>query len=77
MFWELPIFPKFQIVVWLKAKPKDRRQFLLTQSFKLNHHIFFFAFTTRNLSDLLSFTVTLLDSDEKEMNFLKTKKKKI
>ena len=37
--WELLIFPKFQIGVWLKDKPKDRRQFLLTQNFKLSHHI--------------------------------------
>ena len=28
-----------------------------------------FAFTTRNLSDLLSFTVNLLDSKKKEIKF--------
>ena len=36
-----------------------------------------FAFTTRNLSDLPSFTVTLLDSDGKEIKFPEHEKKKI
>ena len=34
-----------------------------------------FDFTTRNLSDLLSFTVTLLDSDGKETKFPQDEKK--
>ena len=34
-----------------------------------------FAFTTRNFSDLLSFTVTLLDSDRKEIKFPQDEKR--
>ena len=34
-----------------------------------------FAFTTRNLSDLLIFTVTLLDSNGKEIKFPQDEKK--
>ena len=62
---------------WSFAKgPTKKSQAIFVDSeFQTKPSHLAFSFTTRNLSDLLSFSVTLLDSDEKEINFLKMKKK--
>ena len=66
-----------EIKSWELAKGQSKRsQAIFTDSEqhqKASH--FAFGFITRNLSDLLKFTVTLLDSDGKEVNFSKTEKR--
>ena len=56
---------------WILAKgPIKRSQIIFADSeFQTKPSHVAFAFTTRNLPDLLSFTVTLLDSDRKEIKF--------
>ena len=59
-----------------KGQPK-RSQTIFTDSEenqKASH--FAFGFVTRNFSDLLKFTVTLLDSDGKEITFPNSERKK-
>ena len=53
-----------------------RYQVKVTDSEELTHssHIAF-AFTTKNFSDLLNFSITLVDSDGNNINFPKTEKK--
>ena len=59
----------------VKGQPK-RLQAIFTDSEKIrNSSHFAFAFTTRNISDLLNFTVILLDGDGKEIKFPANEKK--
>ena len=62
---------------WILAKGQIKRsQTIFADSeFQTKPSHLAFAFTTRNLSDLLSFTVTLLDSDRKEIKFSQHKTK--
>ena len=62
---------------WSLAKEQTKRSqaIFVDSEFQSKPSHFAFAFTTRNLSDLLSFTVTLLDSDGKEIKFPKDEKK--
>ena len=59
----------------VKGQPK-RLQAIFTVSEKIrNSSHFAFAFITRNISDLLNFTVILLDSNSKEIKFFANEKK--
>ena len=59
----------------VKGQPK-RLQAIFTDSEKIrNSSHFAFAFTTRNISNLLNFTVILLDSNGKEIKFFANEKK--
>ena len=59
----------------VKGQPK-RLQAIFTDSEKIrNSSHFAFAFTTRNISDLLNFTVILLDRNDKEIKFPSNEKK--
>ena len=59
----------------VKGQPK-RLQAIFTDSEKIrNSSHFAFAFTTRNISNLLNFTVILLDGDSKEIKFPANEKK--
>ena len=59
----------------VKGQPK-RSQAIFTDSEKIrNSSHFAFAFTTRNISDLLNFTVILLDRNDKEIKFPSNEKK--
>ena len=53
---------------WSLAKGQTKRSqaIFVDSEFQTKPSHLAFAFTTRNLSDLLSFIVTLLDSDKKE-----------
>ena len=68
-----------EIKSWKQVKGQSKRsQAIFTDSKqhqKASH--FAFGFITRNLFDLLNFTVTLLDSDGKELNFAKSEKRSI
>ena len=66
-----------EIKDWNIIKGQSKRsQTKLADSEKLTHssHIAF-AFTTKNFSDLLNFSITLVDSDGNNINFPKTEKK--
>ena len=56
---------------WSLAKGQTKRSqaIYVDSEFQTKPSHLAFAFTTRNFSDLLSFTVTLLDSDGKEIKF--------
>ena len=56
---------------WSLAKEHTKRSqaIFVDSEFQTKPSHLTFAFTTRNLSDLLRFTVTLLDSNEKEIKF--------
>ena len=59
----------------VKGQPK-RSQAIFTDSSKIrNSSHFAFAFTTRNISDLLNFTVILPDGNGKEIKFPANEKK--
>ena len=58
-----------------KGQTKRSQAIFVDSEFQTKPSHLAFAFTTRNLSDLLSFTVTLLDSDGKEIKFPKDEKK--
>ena len=62
---------------WSLAKGQTKRlqTIFVDSEFQTKPSHLAFAFTTRNLSDLLSFTVTLLDSDGKEIKFPQDEKK--
>ena len=64
---------------WSLAKGQtERSQAIFVDSeFQTKPSHLAFAFTTRNLSDLPSFTVTLFDSDGKEIKFLQDEKKNL
>ena len=49
-----------------KGQSKRSQAIFVDSEFQSKPSHLAFAFTTRNLSDLLSFIVTLLDSDKKE-----------
>ena len=65
-----------KVPIWSSAKEQTKRsQAIFVDSelqTKPSHLVFVF---TTNLSDLLSFTVTLLDSDGKEIKFSRDEKK--
>ena len=67
-----------KVLNWNLAKGQTKRSqaIFVDLEFQTNPSHLAFAFTTRNLSDLLNFTVTLLDSDGKEIKFPESKKKK-
>ena len=58
---------------WSLAKEQTKRSqaIFVDSEFQSKPSHLAFAFTTRNLSDLLSFIVTLLDSDKKEKRWKK------
>ena len=59
----------------IKGQSK-RSQAKFTDSEELTHSLHIaFAFTTKNFSDLLNFSITLVDSNGNNINFPKTKKK--
>ena len=58
-----------------KGQTKTLQAIFLDSAFQAKPSHLAFAFTTRNLSGLLSFTVTLPDSDGKEIKFPQDKKK--
>ena len=62
---------------WSLAKGQTKRSqaIFVDSEFQTKPSHLAFAFTTRNLSDLLSLTVTLLDSDGKETKFPQDEKK--
>ena len=62
---------------WNLAKGQTKRSqaIFVDSEFQTKPSHLAFAFTTRNLSDLLNFTVTLFDSDGKEIKFPESKKK--
>ena len=62
---------------WNLAKGQTKRSqaIFVDSEFKTKPSHLAFAFTARNLSDLLSFTVILLDSNGKEIKFPENKKK--
>ena len=62
---------------WILAKGQTKRSqaIFVDSEFQTKPLHLAFAFTTRNLSGLLSFTVTLLDSNRKEMKFPQDEKK--
>ena len=62
---------------WSLAKGQTKRSqaIFVDSEFQTKPLHLAFAFTTRNLSGLLSFTVTLLDSNRKEMKFPQDEKK--
>ena len=62
---------------WSLAKGQTKRSqaIFVDSEFQTKPSHLAFAFTTRNLSDLLSLTVTLLDSDGKETKFPEDEKK--
>ena len=64
---------------WSLAKGQTKRSqaIFFDSEFQTKPSHLAFAFTTRNLSDLLSLTVTLLDSDEKEIKFTQDEKKNL
>ena len=61
---------------WNLAKGQTKRlqAIFVDPEFQTKPSHLAFAFTTRNLSDLLNFTVTLLDSNGREINFPESKK---
>ena len=66
-----------KVPIWSLAKGQTKRSQAIFVDSELQakpSHLAF-VFTTRNLSDLLSFTVTLLDSDGKEIKFSRDEKK--
>ena len=62
---------------WSLAKGQTKRSqaVFVDSEFQTKPSNLAFALKTRNLSDLLSFTVTLLDSDKKEIKFPRDEKK--
>ena len=62
---------------WSLAKGQTKRSqaIFVDSEFQTKSSHLAFAFTTRNLSDLLIFTVTLLDSNGKEIKFPQDEKK--
>ena len=58
-----------------KGQTKRFQEIFVDSEFQTKPPHLLFAFTTSNLSDLLSFTVTLLDSDGKEIKFPRDEKK--
>ena len=64
---------------WSLAKGQTKRlqAIFFDSEFQTKPSHLAFAFTTRNLSDLLSLTVTLLDSHEKEIKFTQDEKKNL
>ena len=58
-----------------KGQTKRFQEIFVDSEFQTKPPHLLFAFTTSNLSDLLSFTVTLLDSDGKEIKFSRDEKK--
>ena len=62
---------------WSLAKGQTKRSqaVFVDSEFQTKPSHLAYDFTTRNLSDLLSFTVTLLDSDGKETKFPQDEKK--
>ena len=66
-----------KVPIWSLAKEQTKRSQAIFVDSELQTKPSHLAivFTTRNLSDLLSFTVTLLDSDGKEIKFSRDKKK--
>ena len=66
-----------KVPIWSLTKGQTKRSqaIFVDSEFQTKPSHLAFAFTTRNLSDLLSFTVTLLDSDGKEIKFPKDEKK--
>ena len=62
---------------WSLAKGQTKRSqtIFVDSEFQTKPSHLAFVFRTRNLSDLLSFTVTLLDSDRKEIKFPQDEKK--
>ena len=64
---------------WSLAKGQTKRlqPIFFDSEFQTKPSHLAFAFATRNLSDLLNFTVTLLDSDRKEIKFLQDQKKNL
>ena len=66
-----------ELKVWELVKGQLKRsQAIFTDSEKIrNSSHFAFAFTTRNISDLLNFTAILLDGNGKEIKFLAKEKK--
>ena len=67
----------FKVPNWSLAKGQTKRsQAVFVDSvFQTKPSHLAFAFTRRNFWDLLSFTVTLLDSDRKEIKFPQDEKK--
>ena len=59
----------------VKGQTKRSQTIFVDSEFQTKPSHLAFVFRTRNLSDLLSFTVTLLDSDRKEIKFPQDKKK--
>ena len=66
-----------KVLNWSLAKGQTKRSqaIFVDSEFQTKPLHLAFAFTTRNLSGLLSFTVTLLDSNRKEMKFPQDEKK--
>ena len=58
-----------------KAQTKRSQAIFVDSEFQTKPSHPAFAFTARNLSDLPNFTVTLLDSNKKEIKFPESKKK--
>ena len=58
-----------------KGQSKRLQAIFVDSEFQSKPSHLAFAFTTRNLSDLLRFTVTLLDSGRKEIKFPQDEKK--
>ena len=59
----------------VKGQPKRSHAIFTDSEKNRNSSHFAFAFTTRNISDLLNFTVILLESNSKETKFPENEKK--
>ena len=66
-----------KVLNWNFAKGQTKRSqaIFVDSEFQTKPSYLAFAFTTRNLPDLLNFTVTLLDSNGKDIKFPESKKK--
>ena len=65
-------FPNWSLT---KGQTKRSHAIFVDSEFQTKPSYLAFAFTTRNLSDLLRFSVTLLDCDRKEIKFPQDEKK--